>query len=110
MKYIRTKDDIYKVVKEDGNWLEIISNFERKMQCHCVINKHAVIKQADTIEDLCDEFICVHKERDNKTIHKSYWFAMSVKEECKQIYGAIWTDKGLIYIAKMNSKGELELL
>ena len=27
-----------------------------------------------------------------------------------QIYGAIWTDKGLIYVAKMNKKGELELL
>lgn len=27
-----------------------------------------------------------------------------------QIYGAIWTDKGLIYVAKMNDKGELELL
>ena len=26
------------------------------------------------------------------------------------IYGAIWTDKGLIYVAKMNEKGELELL
>ena len=25
-------------------------------------------------------------------------------------YGAIWTDKGLIYVAKMNSNGELELL
>lgn len=25
------------------------------------------------------------------------------------IYGAIWTDKGLIYVAKMNEKGELEL-
>ena len=27
-----------------------------------------------------------------------------------EIYGAIWTDKGLIYVAKMNDKGELELL
>lgn len=26
------------------------------------------------------------------------------------VYGAIWTEKGLIYIAKMNEKGELELL
>lgn len=27
-----------------------------------------------------------------------------------EIYGAIWTDKGLIYVAKMNEKGEFELL
>ena len=26
------------------------------------------------------------------------------------IYGAIWTSKGLIYVAKMNDKGELCLL
>ena len=26
------------------------------------------------------------------------------------IYGAIWTNKGLIYVAEMNDKGELELL
>jgi len=26
------------------------------------------------------------------------------------IYGAIWTDKGLIYVAKMNDKGEFELI
>ena len=24
-----------------------------------------------------------------------------------EIYGAIWTDKGLIYVAKMNEKGEI---
>ena len=26
------------------------------------------------------------------------------------LYGAIWTDKGLIYVAKMNEDDELELL
>jgi hypothetical protein len=26
------------------------------------------------------------------------------------IYGAVWTDEGLIYVAQMNKKGELELL
>lgn len=32
------------------------------------------------------------------------------KKEWGKVYGAIWTDKGLIYVAKMNTKGELELL
>ena len=26
------------------------------------------------------------------------------------VYGAIWTDKGLIYVAKMNSEGKLCLI
>ena len=34
------------------------------------------------------------------------WFV----EKGDNVYGAIWTDKGLIYVAKMNDKGELELL
>ena len=115
MKYIRTKDGIYEVVKEDGNWLEIISNFERKMQCHCVIKKHAVIKQADTIEELCDEFVwvSVNGEYHNRKAN-TYGLETSKMHrnslQIKEIYGAIWTDKGLIYVAKMNEKGELELL
>ena len=32
------------------------------------------------------------------------------EEDDEIIYGAIWTDKGLIYVAKMNEEGELELL
>jgi hypothetical protein len=120
MKYIRTKDGIFEVVKEDGNWLEIISNFERKMQCHCVIKKHAVIKQSDTIEELCDECISVLEDGNGSHIwHESefeentpYLFhkARMFKEDDEIFYGAIWTDKGLIYVAKMNDKGELELL
>ena len=35
---------------------------------------------------------------------------LDIKNSCKEVYGAIWTDTGLKYIAKMNEKGELELL
>ena len=112
MKYIRTKDGIYELVKEDGNWLEIISNFERKMQCHCEIKKHAVIKQADTIEELCDAFVSVDKDN-NRICH--LWNELDrllvfERGHDTYFYGAIWTDKGLIYVAKMNDKGELKLL
>ena len=62
-------------------------------------------KIADTIEELCDEFIGVvgnmHRQLTGTNIRS--WNGCS-------IYGAIWTDKGLIYVAKMNDKGELELL
>lgn len=127
MKYIRTKDGIFKVVKEENNWLEIISNFERKMQCHCVIKKHAVINQADTIEELCDVFV-LETEGKITTYDKAYftcfsedWYhdylkafdsgAMLGHEMSVNGYGAIHIkDKGLIYVAKMNDKGELEWL
>lgn len=107
MKYIRTKDGIYEVVKEDDEWLEIISNFERKMQCHCVIKKHAVNKQADAIEELCDEFVCLENKM---TFHNLETIISSCNLKHLTIYGAIWTEKGLIYVAKMNESGCLELL
>ena len=85
MKYIRTKDGkIYLINSEfillDGD------------------------KQADTIEELCDEF--VYNKMTFKTLEETLDYAPIGSD----IYGAIWTDKGLTYVAKMNDKGELELL
>ena len=77
-----------------------------------------IVKEADTIEELCDEFVVFEESQGNPLI--------CPKEKCEEfkkiIYigtfvklntwlkGAIWTNKGLIYVAKMNDKGELELL
>ena len=104
MKYIRTKDDVYKIIlvsplgfvridKRDGTYPDV---FEKD-----------ILKQADTIEELCDEFIGVGKANEHDKLNGS-----SLKSYCNyvDIYSAIWTDKGLIYVAKMNDKGELELL
>ena len=101
--YIRTKNRIYKVESEIcGKQGYFIGECE-------VILKDQVIKQADTIEELCDELVVVNNTCFNTPqllgteIDKDYY-----KHEV--VYGAIWTDKGLIYVAKMNDKGELELL
>ena len=118
MKYIRTKDGIFEVVKEDDEWVDIISNFERRMKCQCCIKKKGIIKQADTIEELCDEFVGIRRSDDTAHLGKikdRHWFHEKTGwigrvENYKVFYGAIWTDKGLIYVAKMNEKGELELL
>lgn len=107
MKYIRTKNEIYEVVKEGDEWVDIISNFERKMKCHCVIKKHAIINQADTIEELCDEFVAIDKETGHKDLVDYFDYNSLEKNE---YYGAIWTGWGLKYVAKMNEKGELELI
>lgn len=59
------------------------------------------------IEELCDEFVSV---RDNWHDHWDNFEEPKTLCSESEIYGAIWTDKGLIYVAKMNDKGELELL
>ena len=87
MKYIRTK---YGRIEE--NYEEI----ERE-----------IIAQSDNVEELCDEFVYV-KSNGQKIIEKHLSRMNGI--EIINIYGAIWTDKGLIYVAKMNDKGELELL
>ena len=105
-KYIRTTSGIY---KSEEYWkkppIEIMSEDQ--------------ISRADTIEELCDEF--VFKSKDgwfNKPYHqiqseykefRKCWLFYKHSEN-DSWFGAIWTDKGLIYVAKMNDKGELELI
>ena len=97
MKYIRTRHEIEQL--EQGktyNGLEIIA-------------------QADTIEELIDGWVVRRYVMDEPC----HWFYttkekmkadISLRNSAYTIFGAIWTDKGLIYVAKMNDKGELELL
>ena len=118
MKYIRTKNgkilekikcstitiDDEMFVEEEGK-----NEFGQDWIFH---NK--ILKQADTIEELCDEFVEVSSFLPFiSEVRFEHWDKQTKKILIKQntkVYGAIWTDKGLIYVAKMNEKGELELL
>ena len=76
------------------------------------IIKREECKFADTIEELCDEFVQeTNCFGDKPIVIKSNTFStiVGIAKEYT-VYGAIWTNKGLIYVAKMNEKGELELL
>ena len=119
MKYIRTNGGIYEIVDFDDKCIipcPIIRMNGRLTHC----SDYKELSQADTIEELCDECISVLENGKGSHIwHESefeektpYLFhnARMFKEDDEIIYGAIWTDKGLIYVAKMNEKGELELL
>ena len=99
MKYIRTKDNI---VKHPHPNAEVFTF------------RYEIVKQADTIEKLCDQFVLLDHNKvfllanNNFSVIRDIWKNNRYAEI--YIYGAIWTDKGLIYVAKMNDKGELELL
>lgn len=77
------------------------------------IEEKDILKQADTIKELCDEFVvkdsfdkyCLEIDANYEALKCNGWFNGDYL-----IYGAIWTDKGLIYVAKMNENGELELI
>lgn len=120
MRYIRTKDGRIAEIKENM----IIRVFDdatrlvyKDRPYSCVLTgDDDILKQADIIEELCDGILV--EEIDNE----SNWFIMETdelkrmsKEEIENHLTSwrfnlfIKNDRGLIYVAKMNEKGELEL-
>lgn len=110
MKYIRTKDGIYEYVDYDNECIIPMPIIKYKGRLtHCA--ERDIIKQANTIEELCDEF--VYSDNVFKNVIYENYNALKILLKIRKnyiVFGAIWTDKGLIYVAKMNEKGELELL
>ena len=109
MKYIRTKDGIYEVMREDNEWVIV---FQSKSKFKIGVKKSKITNCADTIEELCDEFVCIGNGDFDLSGDKDIYGDLTEQmiDRYKIIYGAIWTDKGLIYVAKLNDKGEWELL
>lgn len=98
-KYVRTTDGI--------------------VESNQTVRRSKVVKYGETIEKLCDRIV-IHRtdiiflseghskyrfEEESEYLHKVTDVEISLG-----VYAAIWTDKGLIYVAKMNEKGEFELL
>ena len=117
MRYIRTKDGIYDLDK--SIWYEFTGRKVRMPYCEEYEKQPGLCKTVETIEELCDEFVLDHPLfGDNcKCLYHSFEKAKNgIKKRSDNahnlydfiIYGAIWTDKGLIYVAKMNKKGELK--
>lgn len=113
MKYIRTKNGIYEVVGFDDECIipSPIIKMNGKLT-HCSDYKNC--KQTDTIEELCDEFVVVNLKYNTHRFYdktKSDWTLQTYAcSPTHIVYGCIWTDKGLIYVAKMNENGVLCLI
>ena len=117
MKYIRTGKeywgDIYEAIGEEELYWVVKDGKDKKL-----IPKCNVTKQSDMIEELCDKFvlrgidiIILNKEHTQYRFEGSdEWLDITDTELRLGIYGAIWAEKGLIYVAKMNDKKEFELL
>lgn len=109
MKYIRTKDGVYEVDFVD------ISTYYHTTGWN-IVEKDQIIAQADTIEELCDGFYAT----ENSCWEKDYYlFGNKDFKDFKDFTkdfpngfarGFIATNKGLIYVAKMDSEGNLILL
>ena len=128
-KYIRTKDRLCELTGAfafcDGNKHDILNNiklFEIVQSPH-YMRSDEIINEADTIEELCDERVLTRYFDETKYMHheilpETQWDMMAKSVAARlangitdvNYYGAIWTDKGLIYVAQMNENKELVLL
>ena len=114
--YVRTKDGVYEVVGFDEECIipspliKVKNNYGEEKITHCC--KDDIIAQSENLEELCDMFILI-ENADGQKIHSiNYTLCDDLRnnKDNEGIYGAIWTDKGLIYVAKMNENGEFELI
>ena len=126
--YIRTKDGVYEVLSEydEPENTTLISNpvraFDVKVTPRTfegasirIIYGSQIINQADTIEELCDEFVVIrYSTKINQLVRTdNINYLKEIMKEDKRIVevkGAVWTEKGLIFVARVNDKGEWELI
>ena len=102
MKYIRTNERIIEFKQYDevrNRATELGLTYTEK-----------ILKTANTIEELCDEyvFICKDLKQPQLVIPMNFEYC---KKEFKdaEIYGAMWTYGGLVYVAKMDKEGQFQL-
>ena len=101
MSYIRTKDNIYE------------EQAREKRPDGCVITTSGVrvpytdiLLGADSIEALCHCYSCGIDTTSDVEVARNW----KLYDEESEVYGCIKTCQGLIYVARMNEDGELELL
>lgn len=106
MKYIRTTDGIYETTKENDIAFMVKGN--RGYEISKL--KDRVLKQADTIKELCDAIAYINN--DKIKVYPTY--SVAPEEDYKYndaIYGCILTKEGLIFKAKMKGvlpNGEID--
>lgn len=112
MSYIRTVRTIYKGTQVSDYTLRVVGKNGRTYPVS--LKSNYIVDRAETIDKLCDEFIVydIHKHKYLHFFHLQSLFAYCDENglDITTIKAAIWTDKGLIYVAKINYERELILL
>ena len=120
MKYVRTKDGKIVELKPHRFYKYVLKGEKLYLsgkEKHLYINN--VVSQADTIEELIERYVVIFEYQDRPLIvfkseieHYKHCFANKVKSNncVLAIYGSFWVGVDLLSKAKMNDKGEWELL
>ena len=133
-RYIKVKKDDGEIVIYDTNDYSDGFNFYTSKNALFYGDSNIsylgdIVKDSDKLEELCDIFIeefPIYKGNNVVGIDHQIWLFNKERNRFENgfdeyshkhfidnkynFYGAIWTNKGLVYVAKLNNKGELELL
>lgn len=131
MKYIRTKDGRildFDIINSTAEHYCFDNKNQLYIEWYAVIETVEIIKQADAIPELCDYVVIKNKhvelpdiknldemnkkaELHNPPAEYIDNLKFLIEEKLVDyIKFAILTDKGIIYVAEMNDKGEIKLL
>ena len=126
MKYVKTKEGIYPLIYKDthAGWAHwTVWDNAGIVKDEDDLYKHLCERGwefSEDIEDLCDDFVlfigdqlyvCLYdKDFKEFIVNHDGDCKTFKKEDCDIVYGTIRTNKGLLYVAKMNENGEWELI
>ena len=109
--YIRTKNRIYEVesVLRDNGFVKGYNVGEMAF-----ITKDQVINQSESLLELIDEFVVIRGGTKTKQLVRTdniEYLKEMMKEDKRivEVKGAVWTDKGLKYVAILTEDGGVEL-
>ena len=116
--YIRTKDGVYEV--EGRKFYDALKRKHYITTKGLAIKEDDIIKQSENLEELCDELI-VYVIKQNEDYEKIEMPIIAITRNLTSlikianatnsgVLGAIWTSTGLIYVARMDNEGKLQLL
>lgn len=107
-KYIRTKDGR---IVDTTTYINHIGAYAVQARDYGL-----TIAQSDNLEELFDVLVIEDKNIYNDGVSKYLMhppfvlYDEGVYSTIISVRGAIWTDKGLIYVAKRNKEGKFELI
>lgn len=114
VRYARTKDGVYQILRETQISEDIIRydvKPNKKLEYH-IFNEN-IIKESDKLEDLIDKYVLrldLVQGNKQEPVIGAVANIKKYPDLMKIYYGAIYTNIGLIYVAKMNAEGEWEIL
>lgn len=113
-RYVKSKDgSLFEVLRSDGENVFVKDYDYDNNDWYTKNIKLCDVRQADTIEELCDKFVLIDLKENHTYVSDDLGSLPCIYCYDKKhtvVYGSTWINGNLIKAAQMNEKGDLELL